>query len=89
MSIGHLCKAEAPTEAAAETVDFCVSKKTEGEKELNHIKALPFLSFSLVSLDSSLVRGSQNSHCGRSNPRQREAMSGKPLSNVYRLTSNV
>ena len=30
MSGGHLCEAEAPTEAAAETVDFA-KQKTEGE----------------------------------------------------------
>ena len=32
---------------------------TEGEKGFRYIKALPFLSLSLASLDSSLVRGSQ------------------------------
>ena len=30
VSSGHLCKAEAPTEAEAETVDFA-KQKTEGE----------------------------------------------------------
>ena len=49
VSGGHLCKAEAPTEAAA---------VTEGEKNFRYIEAIPFLSLSLVSLDSSLVRGS-------------------------------
>ena len=32
---------------------------TEGEKKLKYIKAFLFLSLSLVSLDSSLVRGSR------------------------------
>ena len=50
VSGGHLCIAEAPTESAA---------VTEGEKGFRYIRALLFLSFSLVSLDSSLVRGSQ------------------------------
>jgi hypothetical protein len=32
VSAGHLCEAEAPTEAGAETVDFA-KQKTEGENK--------------------------------------------------------
>ena len=58
MSNGHLCKAEAPTEAAAETVDFCVSKNTEGEKELKIPKGFTFSLLQSPYGDSFLVRGS-------------------------------
>ena len=45
MSGGHLCEAEAPTEAAAEMVGL-PQAKPEGEKGFKHIKALFFLSLS-------------------------------------------
>ncbi len=48
MSGGHLCKAEAPTEAAAET---------EGEKGFRYIRALLFLSFSRLSAPAPSSEG--------------------------------
>ncbi len=43
MSGGHLCEAEAPTEAAAETVDFALRAKLGGREKTNIKNSLPFV----------------------------------------------
>ena len=52
MSGGHLCKAEVPTEAAAETVD-CVSRDGRREK-LKVYKILPFCTSDIYHLISNI-----------------------------------
>ena len=61
VSGGDLCKAEAPTEAVAET---------EGEKEFRYIKALPFLSLSRLSAPAPSSEGAEDipPHCREPKP---------------------
>ena len=57
VSGGHLCEAEAPTVAAAETLS--VVWLTEGEKRYSFYVIQLFLSFRLATRATSLVRGRQ------------------------------